>query len=172
MTMLARIGHIADRLISLSALVGTIALVFVVGVILVDVVGRYFGAPLTGARDLSQMSMVIVVFGGMALCDRLGGHISVDIFENAMPDWANWLSDIISPLIGAAIFTGIAVTVWQSAQLSQMLNLATNIIYLPKAWFQYVVVVMSLITALGMLLRAAEAALRHKSRAHEVEVDV
>jgi TRAP-type C4-dicarboxylate transport system permease small subunit len=95
------------------------------------------------------MTMVIVVFGGMALCDKLGGHISVDIFEKVFPTRVLWIGDVIAPLLGAVIFFCIAWTVWESAALSRMLNLATNIIYLPKAWFQYVVVVMSIVTALS-----------------------
>ena len=153
--MLAKLDNWADRLIRLSALFGTICLVAEVVVILIDVVGRYFGSPLRGAQDISTMAMVVLVFGGMALCDRMGGHISVDLFETSMPGWMVRAGDVLSALLGAAIFLGIAWTVWESAALSRMLNLSTNIINLPKAWFQYVVVAMSLITAFGMLLRAA-----------------
>lgn len=167
--MLARLWPWADRLIRLSAVLGTVCLMLQVAVILVDVVGRYFGSPLTGARDITQMAMTIVVFSGMALCDRIGGHISVDVFENILPATLIRLGDIVSPLIGAVIFFGIAWTVWESAALSRMLNLATNIIYLPKAWFQYAVVVMSIITGLAMLLRAAEAAISGKRGPHEQE---
>lgn len=165
--MLARLWPWADRLIGLSAFFGTVCLILQVAVIIIDVVGRYFGAPLTGARDITQMAMAIVVFGGMAYCDRIGGHISVDILENHLPAVLNRLSDIVSPLIGTAIFFGLAWTVWESAALSRMLNLATNIIYLPKAWFQYAVVVMSVITGVAMLLRAAEAAISGKHAPHE-----
>ena len=152
--MLLQMARLADRLIGLSAVLGTAGLLVEVVVILIDVVGRYFNAPLRGAQDISQMALVITVFGGMALCDRVGGHIAVDLFEKSFPAWLNRASDLLSALLGASIFIGIAWTVWESAALSRMLNLATNIIYLPKAWFQYVVVAMSLITAAGMLLRA------------------
>lgn len=155
--MLPRIANTADRLIGLSAFFGTLGLLVEVGVILADVVGRYFHMPLRGAQDVTQMAMVIVVFGGMALCDRVGGHIAVDLFEKSFPAWLMRASDVLSALLGATIFLAIAWATWQSAALSRMLNLATNIIYLPKAWFQYVVIVMCLITALGMLLRAISA---------------
>ncbi len=152
--MLLRIGKFADRLIGLSVFFGTAGLLIAVTVTLIDVVGRNFNAPLRGAQDVSQMAMVIIVFGGMAICDRVGGHIAVDLLEKSFPAWLNRACDVFSALLGAAIFLGIAWTVWESAALSRMLNLATNIIYLPKAWFQYAVVAMSLVTALGMLLRA------------------
>ena len=152
--MLNRLDQIAAGLTSLAALIGTLGLIAEVLVILADVVGRYFGAPLRGAQDVSTMMMVILVFGGMALCDRLGGHIAVDLFEGMMPRWMRKLGDIVSALLGAAIFFGIAWTMVESAALSKMLNLATNIIQLPKVWFQYAVAVFSLIAAFGMALRA------------------
>ena len=160
--MLAALQKGADRLTRLSALIGTLGLLAEVAVILIDVVGRYFHAPLRGAQDISEMAMVFVVFGGMALCDKVGGHISVDIFEGAMPRWMIRLGDIVSALLGAAIFLGIAWTTWDSAALSRMLNLATNIIQLPKDRFQYFIIAMSLVTALGMALRAVALMLGHK----------
>lgn len=154
----------ADGLTRLSALIGTLGLIAEVVVILIDVIGRFFGNPLTGAQDISTMAMVLVVFGGMALCDKIGGHISVDLFENSMSGWMVRVGDVVSALLGAAIFAGIAWTTWDSAALSRMLNLSTNIINLPKAWFQYFVIAASLITALGMLLRAVTLTLGRKPR--------
>ncbi|UUP16699.1 TRAP transporter small permease [Nitratireductor thuwali] len=164
--MLTGLRRLADRLIGLSAIIGAIGLLVEVVVILADVVGRYFGVPLAGAQDISQMTMVIVVFGGMALCDRLGGHISVDVFEPAFPHWLNRWTDIVAALLGAVIFAGIAWTVFESARLSQMLNLSTNIIGLPKYWFQWTLSAFALVTAFGMLLRAVEMVLRGASAPH------
>lgn len=143
-----------DRLIGLSALVGTVGLLFVVGVILVDVTGRNFGRPLYGAQDMVTMTMALIVFGGMALCDRQGGHIVVDIFEGAFPEGLNRAIDAGSAILGAVIFGLIAWTIWNSAQLSQMLNLSTNLLRLPLAWFQFAVVGFSAVTALALTMRA------------------
>jgi len=116
----------------------------------------YFGKPLSGAQDITQMAMVIVVFGGMALCDKIGGHISVDIFETSMPNWMIRAGDIVSALLGALIFFGIAWTTW--ASIAQMrgfgIILSTNIIGLPFDWFKGAIIVMSVITGIGMSLRA------------------
>lgn len=157
--MLRTLDKIAAGVIALAAFLGTIGLVGEVVVILIDVVGRYFGAPLRGAQDISQMAMVVLVFGGMALCDRQGGHIAIDIFERRFPAWLNRIADVIGALLGAVIFVGIGWNMWKSAQISEMLNLATNIINLPKAWFQYYVVAACAVTAFGMALRALTMAL-------------
>ncbi|WP_172298946.1 TRAP transporter small permease [Pseudoruegeria sp. HB172150] len=151
---------IADGLIGLSAAIGSLGLLVVVGVILVDVIGRAFGSPLFGSQDMVTMGMVIIVFGGMALCDRTGGHVAVDVFENHFPRGFNRAVDVIAALLGAIIFFGIAWTIWESSQISRMLNLSTNLLRLPKAWFQWALMGFAIVTALGMLLRAAELAFR------------
>lgn len=151
---------LADRLIGLSATIGALALVGLVGVIMVDVVGRFFGHPLFGSQDIITMGMSVLVFGGMALCDRRGGHIAVDLLEPRLPPAMNRVIDIGAALLGAAIFLLIAWSIYDSSRISQMLNLSTNLLRLPKAWFQWAVCGFSILTAAGLLLRAAELALQ------------
>ncbi|WEX10533.1 TRAP transporter small permease [Chelativorans sp. AA-79] len=164
-----RLRIMVDRLIGLSNLLGSAALALVTIVILIDVIGRYFGAPLRGAQDIGQMGMVLIVFGGMAWCGRQGGHIAIDIFENAFPERVNHAIDIGVAFLGAFLFAAIAWKVIQSAQLSLMLNLATNIIQLPKAWFQWALAGFSILTALTMLLRGIELILGGSGRAERKE---
>lgn len=159
--MRAIIWQVADRLISLSAIVGTIGLLIGVVDVVIDVVGREFHRPLRGAQDISQMAMVTMVFGGMAMADRLDAHIAVDVFEGVFSKRLNKITQIIAPLVGSLVFILLAKAMWDSAALSQLLNLATNIIYLPKAWFQYMAVIMCSITALAMFLRAVDTMLGH-----------
>ena len=160
---------VADGLIGLSAFFGTIGLIVEVAVILVDVIGRAFGHPLFGSQDLITMTMVILVFGGMALCDRQGGHIAVDLMEKRYSRSMNRAIDIVSALLGAVIFAFIAYAVFDSAKLSQMLNLSTNLLRLPKAWFQWGLSALSLLTAFGMMLRAIELTLSGRDVRHEWE---
>ena len=154
--MLERIRTLADRLIGLSAAIGSTALLFIVVVVLIDVVGRAFGNPLYGGQDITTMATVILVFAPMALCDRLGGHISVDLFERYFPDGMNRLIDILVAVIGAIIFATLAWATWDSAKLSVMLNLSTNLLYLPKAWFQWAAIAFLCLASLGLALRALE----------------
>ena len=164
--------RLADGLIALAAWIGGACLMGLVGVILVDVVGRAFGAPLFGSQDVIVMGMALLVFGGMAMCDREGGHIAVDLLEPRFPPALNRAIDIGAALLGAVVFLLIAYTVHESAKLSQMLNMSTNLLRLPRAWFQWGLAGMSVVTALGMLLRAAELAtsgrdVRQERRADE-----
>ncbi|MFT7105569.1 MAG: TRAP-type C4-dicarboxylate transport system permease small subunit [Yoonia sp.] len=154
--MLGALRTWADRLIGLSANIGALGLLVEVAIILIDVVGRALGSPLYGSQDMITMAMVILVFGGMAMCDRDGGHIAVDIFERRFTDWLNRWIDIVAALMGAIIFAFIAYAIIESSKLSVMLNLSTNLLRLPKAWFQWGLAGLSILTAFGMLLRAAE----------------
>jgi TRAP-type C4-dicarboxylate transport system permease small subunit len=150
----------ADGLIRLSAAIGALGLIFEVGVILTDVIGRALGHPLYGSDEYVSMAMVILVFGGMAFCDRIGGHIAVDLFERYYPRWFNRLTDVVAALMGATIFFGLAWAVHESAKLSVMLNLSTNLLQFPKAWFQNALSIFAIVTGLAMLLRAAELVFR------------
>lgn len=160
--MLDQMRTWADRLIGLSANLGALGLLVEVIVILVDVVGRAFGSPLFGSQDITTMSMVILVFGGMAACDRHGGHIAVDLFEPRFSPSFNRFIDISSALLGAVIFAFIAWAIIESAKLSVMLNLSTNLLRLPKAWFQWSLAGFAILTAFAMALRSAELALSRR----------
>ncbi len=157
--MLTHLRNWADRLIGLSANIGALGLLLEVVIIMIDVMGRAFGNPLFGSQDMITMAMVILVFGGMAMCDRQGGHIAVDLLEPRFPAGMNRFIDIASALLGAVIFVFIAWAIVESAKLSVMLNLSTNLLRLPKAWFQWALAGFAILTALGMALRALELTL-------------
>lgn len=152
--MFATLKAVTNKLIDLCAIIGAIGLLFVTLIILIDVIGRAFGYPLTGAQDISQMGMVIIVFGAMALCDRIGGHIIIDIFETSYSARLNHWMDVFSALLGTLIFAAMAWTIFEAAKLAQMLNLATNIIFLPKAYFQWILMGFAALTSVSMALRA------------------
>ena len=160
---------LADGLISLSASIGALALLFLMGVIVVDVIGRAFGSPLYGGHDIVTMGMIIIVFGAMALCDRKGGHIAVDLFEARYSVRMNRVIDIAVALFGVVIFVGLAWATYDSAKISVMLNLSTNLLNLPKVWFQHALSIFCLVTALGLLLRALELSLANHDVRREKE---
>lgn len=151
----------SDRLIGLSATIGALGLLVEVVIILIDVIGRALGKPLFGSQDLITMTMVILVFGAMALCDRNGGHIAVDIFERHYPAALNRFIDIVSALTGAVIFFGLAWAVSGVVMLNMRFGISskTNLLGLPIDWFRWALAAFAIMTALGMLLRAVELTL-------------
>lgn len=152
--MLNLARRVVDRLVDLAAAIAALALVVLMGVVVVDVIGRFFGSPLRGAQDIVKMSFVFVVFGGMAFCDRIGGHVAVDLFEDHFSArWNFWFS-IFAALVGAVIFALIAWQMWEASKIAIMLHSATNILKLPKVPFQYCIIAFAVLTSLSMALRA------------------
>ena len=150
----------ADRLIGLSAILASLALAVEVVIILSDVISRELGDPIYGSRDIVTMAMVIVVFGGMALCDRRGGHISVDLLERYFPPALNRVLDAFSAALGAVIFVMLAWAIYGVIALNARFGISslTNLLGLPIDAFRWSFIVLSLIAALGMALRAVEIA--------------
>lgn len=147
-----------DGLVTLSAVVGSVALLVIVATVLTDVVGRYFHAPLYGAQDIVQMAAIFVVFGGMAFCERRGGHIQVDLFERVFSERTNRALLVAGSLAGAVVFALIAWQMWEASKLARMLNMATNILGLPRAPFQYAVIALSGVASLGLVVRTVSLA--------------
>lgn len=130
------------------------------GVILVDVIGRAISSPLYGSQDLTMSGMVILVFGAMALCDRNGGHIAVDIFENRYPPAMNRVIDVVAALTGAVIFVGLAWAIYDVIALNSRFGISsrTNLLGINIDHFRRALVIFCVFTALGMALRAIELA--------------
>lgn len=154
--------RLADGLIALAAAIGALGLLVEGAVILTDVVGRALARPLYGSQDLITMTMIILLFGAMAQCDRKGGHISVDLLERYFPPVMNRAIDVISAVLGAVIFLGLAWAVWQVIDLNMRFGISskTNLLRLPIDAFRWVMAGFAVLTALAMLLRAAELAFR------------
>ena len=150
---LAAADKIVDRLASLSAIVSVAALVFGTSVILVDIIGRIFGMPLSGSSDLIESSFVLIVFGGLPLCDRNGGNVAVDLLENTFSLRANHLFLIFANVIGVVLFTLMSWQMWQATEISRLLNSTTNMLNIPKVPFQYAATAFCAFVALGMVMR-------------------
>lgn len=102
-----RLGRIARAV----ALIGLAGLVLIAGLTVADVLGRWlFHMPLNGARDFSQVSIVVVVAACFpaAVIDRQ--HITIRFLGEWLgPRAAVWLD-----AFGAAVlFLVLAVVAWQ-----------------------------------------------------------
>lgn len=159
MNMLAPLRMVTDWLINLSALLGAAGLLVALGAIATDVIGRAFGAPLYGARDVVSMAGVFVVFGGMALAHRKGAHVVVDLLQRTFPDRLNRFLTILGDVLGAIVFVLIAWQLWSMIPLARMLRMSTNLLYFPRWPFLMAMTGLALVCALSMALRALETIL-------------
>ncbi|MEJ2716840.1 MAG: TRAP transporter small permease [Deltaproteobacteria bacterium] len=88
--------------------------VFILMLIIVgDVVGRaFFNHPITGAPELARVSLVSVLFLGLAKTLRMGKHIRATLLLNrASPVVAAGL-DLLANLLGLFVFVLLCYSCW------------------------------------------------------------
>ncbi|WP_417426782.1 TRAP transporter small permease subunit [Hoeflea sp.] len=103
-----------------------LAAIFIAVIALVgaaDVVGTAgFRFPFPGALEISELSLVIIVFMGLAQTQHEGAHITVDILSNGFKGKLRWVSQATSLLSAIVFFTFIAVLCGQEAWHSMMID--------------------------------------------------
>lgn len=91
-----------------------------------DVVGTYLGHPVPGAYELTESTMVLVVFGGLTYAQIKRKHIRVELLYLRMPARVQSTMDVIADL-AALVFFGLLVWQgWHEALYSYSIDEATN----------------------------------------------
>ncbi|OMH33994.1 TRAP transporter small permease subunit [Motiliproteus sp. MSK22-1] len=97
---LSRLDRLFFRLESFLALLGGITIFLLVLLAVVNVLGRWlFNLPVSGYIDWVEQAMAVFAFFGIAYCQRLGGHIRMDIVIGSLKGRALWISEFTSTLI-------------------------------------------------------------------------
>jgi TRAP-type C4-dicarboxylate transport system permease small subunit len=72
-----------------------------------------FNSPIEGYIDLVELSMALLAFLGAAYCQRLGGHIRMEILVGRFHGRALWAAEVFGTLIALVL---IGVLIWYSAE--------------------------------------------------------
>jgi TRAP-type C4-dicarboxylate transport system permease small subunit len=103
-----RFSLVLNRFLAHIASAGLALLMFLT---VVDVVGRYlFNRPLTGTFELTEMSMVLIVFLALGLAQHHQEHISLDLAYIHFPSWLKKATDLTVDLVNLAI---VGAMTWQ-----------------------------------------------------------
>jgi TRAP-type transport system small permease protein len=87
----------------------SVLLVGLVAVTAVDVVGRYFlNAPLSGAFEMTELTLGALVFAALPLVSRSGSHVEVDLFVSALPARATRALALLAAAISALVLVYFA----------------------------------------------------------------
>ena len=102
----------------------------------VDVICRYiFNAPLTGATEISELLMVLVVFLSLAWVSVERSHIRVDLLVNMWPRKVQLVVEVVTLLLSLSAYL---IITWQSAQESMDVKETTSLLRVPEAPFHWV----------------------------------
>jgi TRAP-type C4-dicarboxylate transport system permease small subunit len=98
-----------------------------------DVVLRYvFGSPVSGAYEMTQYMMAIVIPFGIVYCAHEKGHVSVDVLFDLLPKRIQGVFSCITSLIVIVLFILIA---WQNVLFvheTYESGLTSAVLYIPS----------------------------------------
>ena len=114
----------------LNLLAGLITL-FVMFVAVANIVGRYFGYPVPGYIDYMEQAVPAIAILGIAYCQRLGGHIRMDIVVGSLKGRALWFAEFLGVLFMLLITAILIYGSWDHAYRAISLGDSTVDINLP-----------------------------------------
>jgi len=92
LVLLGSIGMMASMLICFADVIGT----------------NFFDWPVPGALEITESTMVLIVFGALAFTQEKRGHIRVEILHGLMSARMKSLSDLITHLVALVFFVLLA----------------------------------------------------------------
>lgn len=102
----------------------------------VDVFFRYIlNAPLTGAIEISELLMVVLVFPALGWIAIERSHIRVDLLVSTWPPRVQLIVEIIILLMTLGTFV---IITWQSMLESRQVDMTTSLLSIPEAPFHWV----------------------------------
>ncbi len=111
---LSALDRLWFRLESGLNLLGGITIFALVLLAVTNILGRWlFNLPVTGYIDWVEQLMAIFAFFGLAYCQRLGGHIRMDILLRQFKGRWLWLSELISCALMLLITVLLTYGAWQ-----------------------------------------------------------
>lgn len=81
--------------------------------VVVEVVGRrLFNRPMPGHIDIVELGMVSFAVLGAAYCQRLGGHVRMELMVSRLRGRAMWVAEAVGTLIALVIIGMIVRSSW------------------------------------------------------------
>ena len=136
------------------ATICAVILLAMMGITLIDVVGRYlFNSPLIGATELTELMLVGVVFLGLPAVTLDRAHVSVSLLSDRLPARFQPLREFILSIVIAALLTAIGWRIFQQGNQIAGYGGTTETLdfpLAPVAWFCAVCIGVSALMTLWM----------------------
>lgn len=80
-----------------------------------DVSGRkIWSQSITGSLELTELLMVVVIFGALPLVSLKGEHVVFDSLDGVLPQWVRKIQQGLIHLACATLLFGLAYLMWQT----------------------------------------------------------
>jgi TRAP-type transport system small permease protein len=132
-----------------SALFAIMALTFF------DVLGRKLASnSIPGSLELTELLMVVVIFGALPLVSERGEHVAFDSLDHYLPEWALRAQSVIVNVLCAVVLLGLGWLMWRTAGQFLETGETTAQLQILKAPFIYGMGLLCALTGLVHLVQA------------------
>jgi TRAP-type C4-dicarboxylate transport system permease small subunit len=146
------VGIWLDRVLGLAAAVILFGLMLLT---VADVVSRYiFNWPLRGAFEITELSLLVLIFAGLPLASRTGEHATMDFIDALLGKRGRRAIVRLVDLFCGFVILGLAWQVWLKAGKIAGYGDTTDALKLPVGPFVYFMAVMVTITGLVHMFKA------------------
>ncbi len=116
-SLLSRTDRSLHRLETGLTLVAGIVIFLLMLLAVGQILGRkLFNAPVPGFIDWVEQAMAVFAFLGIAYCQRVGGHIRMDILIGQLRRRWLWLAEIVSTLLMLFLTVVLTIGSWRHFQ--------------------------------------------------------
>jgi TRAP-type C4-dicarboxylate transport system permease small subunit len=141
----------------LCGLLSGIALFAIMALTFFDVLGRKFlSSSIPGSLEITELLMVVVIFGALPLVSRRGEHVEFDSLDPYLPQWLRRAQSVLVHLFCGALLLGLAWLMWRTGGQFAANGETTAQLHLSKAPFIYGMAVLCAVTGLVHLLLVRE----------------
>jgi TRAP-type C4-dicarboxylate transport system permease small subunit len=122
----------------------------------VDVVARYvFNRPLRGAFEVTELLLVVLIFGGLPLVSHADEHVTMDFIDRLLGRWRELWQRAVQALSAAIMFL-LTWLVWLKADRIQAYGDATDVLRIVYGPFVYFMAMMIALAGLIHLYKTFE----------------
>lgn len=124
-------------LVYLLGIISALALLFIVGVVMLDVMGRFLGKGVRGSMDYIRLASAVVLGGALPYTTAVKGHIAIEFLFRRIGKTLKIVIDTISRLLMLLLFILIiffmiryGVSLYRSGEV-------TSTVQLPVFWVPF-----------------------------------
>jgi TRAP-type C4-dicarboxylate transport system permease small subunit len=143
---------------SLEIVCGTLAGLALLAIMLLtflDVSGRkLLSHSITGSLELTELLMVVVIFGALPLVSLKGEHVVFDSLDTMWPAWFQRIQRALVDIVCAALLLGLAYLMWNTGGEFAVTGETTAQLKITKAPFIQGMGLLCGLTALVHLVKA------------------
>ncbi|RMH47178.1 MAG: TRAP transporter small permease [Alphaproteobacteria bacterium] len=148
---LSRADRALHRIEAFLTTIGGLAVLLAMLISVANILGRkLFNMPVPGYVAIMQQLVPLMAFLGIAFCQRLGGHIRMDIIVQRLHGRPLWLFELVGILLMAVLTVALIYGSWDHAERALRLGDTTDDLQIPT-WPVKMVVPVMLTTLLARL---------------------